>query len=27
VDLAESKQIIGSLNDDYYDHRFKPGVA
>ena len=25
VDLEESKKLIRRLNDDYYDHRFKPG--
>lgn len=25
VDLAESKELINTLNDDYYDHQFKPG--
>jgi CBS domain-containing protein len=25
VDLAESKKLITTLNDDYYEHQFKPG--
>ncbi len=24
ADLAESKKLISTLNDDYYDHQFKP---
>lgn len=25
VDLAESRELIHSLNDGYYEHQFKPG--
>lgn len=24
ADLAESRELVGKLNDDYYEHRFKP---
>ena len=24
ADLSESRELVGKLNDDYYEHHFKP---